>query len=293
MVVAAKPEVRLPSGGVRNQWSQRIVPVLVAAIVIVAACRKWDNPLDPVGNHRPIVPSSPRPADSAIETSTGLVLSWHSLDQDDGDTAYFDVFLGAASPPDLVQAAWTDTIFEPTGLACSTHYYWQVIAYDNHGDSAEGPVWQFTTAAAISVTAPDTGEQLTMYSQDTVTWAGGPPDAGDSTVLSVSVNNGASWIRLGRAVEPGRFVWVVPAPATESARVKVKVFAMSDTMTGKSGRFAILDTITGTRVGKRYHGSASGEAARSAAANGGIFVPTFLLFQNCREKAGEVTVIRR
>ena len=275
MVVRAKSEVRRTKDKTQASGTLALA-ACVAILALMPACREWDNPLDPTGNRPPTVPSYPRPVDSGVERDSGLVLSWHSYDPDDGDTAYFDILLGTASPPSLVQSAWTDTTFRPTNVTCSTEYYWRVIAYDNHGDSAVGPLWQFQTAALISVTAPDTAERLRMYTQDTITWTGGPtvmrrapdptqvtpaanggrglssgatsrvpvsPDALDSTVVYRSTDDGASWIRLGQATTPGQFVWEVPAPATESARVRVRVYAATDTMTGTSGRFAIEDTL--------------------------------------------------
>jgi len=233
-------------------------------MALMLTCRKWDNPLDPTGNRPPAVPKYPSPADSSIRTNEGLVLSWHSYDPDSGDTAYFDIFIGAASPPSLFQAGWTDTTFQPTNVACSTEYYWRVIAYDNHGDSTVGPIWQFQTYPALGVTAPDTGEQLPMYSQDTVTWTGGPPGTADSTVLYLSVNNGASWISLGRATTPSQFVWQVPGPATESARVKVVAYASTDTVTGTSGRFAIEDTLSLPGVDVTSPDSGSAHSATSS-----------------------------
>ena len=215
---------------------------LVAVIALLSGCRKWDNGYDPIGNHRPAVPKYPRPLDSGLVMNTGLVLSWHSYDPDSGDTAYFDIFMETASLPGLVQTGWTDTTFQPTSVACATEYYWRIIAYDNHGDSTVGPVWQFTTADSISVTAPDTGEQLRINSEDTITWIGGPP-AVDSTVLYRSVDDGASWNLLGRATSPGQFVWQVPGPTTDSARVKVVAYASTDTMTG---------TSTGSQSGTRH-----------------------------------------
>jgi len=228
----------------RVRGSGGVALVLFAAVIaLVLACRKWDNPLDPTGNHPPAVPKYPSPADSSIRTNVGLVLSWHSYDPDSGDTAYFDVFMGTASPPGLLQAGWTDTTFQPTNLACSTEYHWRVIAYDNHGDSTVGPLWQFQTVAPLTVTAPDTGERLRMYTTDTIAWTGGQPIV-DSTVLYRSVDDGASWNRLGRATSPGQFVWQVPGPMTDSARVKVVAYASTDTMTGTSSRFAIEDTLS-------------------------------------------------
>lgn len=283
MVASGKSEVRSAKSEGRSRADWRLaLAVCVAILALMPACRKWDNPLDPTGNRPPIVPSYPRPADAGVGGDSGLVLSWHSYDPDDGDTAYFDILLGTASPPDLVQSAWTDTTFRPTAVVGSTEYYWRVIAYDNHGDSAFGPLWQFQTAAPISVTAPDTGERLRMYSQDTIMWTGGPTvmrrapgptqvtsaanadkrlasgatgrapvglDALDSTVVFRSTDDGASWIRLGQATTPGQFVWEVPAPATESARVRVRAYAATDTMTGTSGRFAIEDTLPPSAAG--------------------------------------------
>jgi len=217
--------------------------LLVACMALVLTCRKWDNPLDPTGNRPPAVPKYPSPADSSIRINVGLVLSWHSYDPDSGDTAFFDIFMGATSPPGLVQLGWIDTTFQPTNVAGSTRYFWQIRAYDNHGDDTTGPIWQFTTAAPVLVTAPDTGEQLRINSQDTITWTGGPP-AVDSTVLYRSVDDGASWIRLGKATSLGQFFWQVPAPATGTARVKVTDYVLGDSLVGISGRFEIQDTTS-------------------------------------------------
>jgi hypothetical protein len=215
---------------------------LVAVTALVVACRTWDNHFDPIGNHPPTTPSRPSPADSGVVGDSGLVLSWHSHDQDGGDTAYFDIFMGTDSPPGLVQTGWADTTFQTIGLVGSTEYYWRIAAYDNHGDSAIGPLWQFTTADSISVTAPDTGEQLRIGSQDTITWSGGLPSV-DSSVLYQSTDDGASWTWLGSITSPGQFVWQVVGPATESARVRIVACSSTDTMTGTSGRFAIEDTL--------------------------------------------------
>jgi hypothetical protein len=240
--------------------------LLLAVVALMLTCRKWDNPLDPTGNHPPALPSRPSPADLGLRRDSGLVLSWHSLDPDGGDTAYFRIFFDTASSPRMVEDSCTDTTFRPTNVTSLTEYYWQVVAFDNHGDSAGGPLWRFQTAPSISVTAPDSGERLRMYAADTIIWVGGPSGvlprvlktdaagprgqhsaemtAADSTVIYRSTDNGGLWIRLGRATTPGQFVWQVPAAATESARVRVWVYAATDTMTGTSGRFAIEDTLT-------------------------------------------------
>ena len=241
MVAREESEVRRTKDRLQGSGAAALA-TCVAFLTLMSGCRKWDNPLDPVGNRPPTVPSYPRPADSGLGRDSGLVLAWHSFDPDEGDTAYFDIFLGTASPPVLVQTAWTDTTFQPTSPASPAEYHWRVIAYDNHGDSAVGPLWQFQTAVPITVSAPDSGDRLRMYTTDTVVWTGGPT-ASDSAVLYQSADDGASWNRLGKATISGQFIWQVPAPATESARVRVRAYVATDTMTGMSRRFAIEDTL--------------------------------------------------
>ncbi|MBN2464251.1 hypothetical protein JXD38_01320 [candidate division WOR-3 bacterium] len=259
------------------------------AVVLVPTCRKWDNPLDPTGNYPPWEPSNPHPCNSGFGPSVGLVLSWESHDPDSGDVAYFAVAFGTDPLPSVFKENGFDTTFRPTGVACSTLYYWRVRAYDDF-DTVLGPVWRFQTVPALVMTAPDTGEQLKTYSTDTIAWTGGPPEAkaasgtpriaftadgrsgrrpdaaavlaaADSVVVSRSADDGASWIRLGRATTPGQYVWQVPAPATESARVRVQVHASYDTMVGISGRFVIADSVAPQTAGVTSRDCASARAS--------------------------------
>ena len=216
---------------------------LIAVTALVLTCRKWDNRLDAIGNHPPTAPTNPSPADSGIGQDSGLVLSWHSHDLDDGDSVYFTILFDTVAPPETVAAGWTDTTFGLPKLDSPKRYYWQVIASDNHDTSAAGPIWQFQTVVPLAVTAPDTGERLTLYTTDTITWTGGPSGAVDSIIIQRSTDDGAAWSRLGQATTPGQCVWQVPAPATEYARVRVQVYLSTTAMTGTSGRFAIEDTL--------------------------------------------------
>ena len=214
-------------------------------------------------NYAPNQPHSPTPGDSSAGIMPHTVLSWRCGDPDSVDIVTYDIYFGTSDPLDCVAKGQRDSSFIPADLQYDSNYYWSIVARDESGDSAVGPLWQFRTAAPLSITAPDTGERLTMYSIDTMAWTGGPPismrgggfgvrepraagilAAPDSVVIHRSTDDGASWIRLGRATTPGQFVWQVPAPATESARVRVRVYASTDTMTGTSGRFAIDDTIS-------------------------------------------------
>jgi hypothetical protein len=221
-------------------------------------------------NYAPNQPHSPTPGDSSTGIMPHTVLSWRCGDPDPGDIVTYDIYFGTSDPLDCVARGQRDSSFTPTNLQYDSLYYWSIVARDESGDSAVGPLWQFQTAAPFFITAPDTGDRLKMYSTDTMTWTGGPPivtrgggvgvrefraagilAATDSVVIHRSTDDGASWIRLGRATTPGQFVWQIPAPATESARVRVRVYASTDTMTGTSGRFAIDDTISAPGVNSK------------------------------------------
>jgi YVTN family beta-propeller protein len=227
-------------------------------------------------NHAPDAPHSPTPADSSFGLMLHTVISWSCGDPDSADVLTYDVYFGSVDSQPLARQGQQDTFYAPVDLQYDSPYCWRVVARDESGDSTAGPLWQFRTAAPIRVTAPDTGEELRMYAVDTIAWTGGPgqgriqfsasrpglrppvvksiasgrkrliasrPDAADSTVVYRSSDDGATWLRLGLVIEPGRFVWQVPEPATESARVMVRAFASGDTMAGTSGRFTVSDTL--------------------------------------------------
>ncbi len=43
-----------------------------------------------------------------------------------------------------MQGNWPATELTVT-LAASTHYYWQIVARDEHGAETAGPLWEFST----------------------------------------------------------------------------------------------------------------------------------------------------
>ncbi len=105
-------------------------------------------------NYPPLAPSSPQPADNAINISPigGINLSWVSSDPNPTDMVYYDLFWGTSA---------TSLVLEATGLTSSSYvkdnlsqgvtYYWQVKAKDNLSAETLGPVWHLTT----SVMMPD------------------------------------------------------------------------------------------------------------------------------------------
>ena len=61
------------------------------------------------------------------------------------DTMTYDIYFGTISPPPKVMSNQTETSYDPEILEYNTTYYWQIIAWNDQGESAEGPIWSFTT----------------------------------------------------------------------------------------------------------------------------------------------------
>jgi formylglycine-generating enzyme required for sulfatase activity len=85
-------------------------------------------------------------------------LSWSGGDSD-GDAVTYDVYFEADdSTPDVLAADDQGGIsYDPGTLITNTHYYWQIVARDEHGAITTGPVWDFTTGEGGSV---DPGEMV-------------------------------------------------------------------------------------------------------------------------------------
>jgi hypothetical protein len=91
----------------------------------------------------PGIPSNPSPINLATDVSVNADLDW----SDCSDTDYYDVHFGTSSPPPYYGGASESNAFLPT-LDYDTHYYWQIVARNNCGNSATGPLWDFTTESA-------------------------------------------------------------------------------------------------------------------------------------------------
>ena len=100
-------------------------------------------------NSAPYVPSSPSPGDGATDVPINLFnlfgLSWTGGDPD-GDTVTYDVYFEANdSSPDVLVANDLDSPHAPQTGASGMHYYWKIVAKDEHGVTTAGPVWDFIT----------------------------------------------------------------------------------------------------------------------------------------------------
>ncbi len=101
-------------------------------------------------NTPPGIPHNPVPADSAVNQSIALELTWTCYDPNDGDTLTYNLYLADAvdSIPPVTALGRTESSYYIEDLLYEMLYEWQVVAYDNHGDSTIGSVWTFTTGTA-------------------------------------------------------------------------------------------------------------------------------------------------
>jgi hypothetical protein len=100
-------------------------------------------------NQPPNEPNGPSPYDGARDVKiidSGNLLRWNGGDPD-GDDVTYEVYLevGDSTPDKLVCPTTDKLICDPGTLAYGKHYYWQVVATDEHGDSTVGEVWEFWT----------------------------------------------------------------------------------------------------------------------------------------------------
>jgi hypothetical protein len=94
-------------------------------------------------NHPPYEPSDPHPPDNATNVTDGI--SWTGGDPDPGDIVTYDVYFGTTNPPPLIITGLSETSCDPGIMTPYTHYFWKIVAWDNHGTSTAGPIWTFTT----------------------------------------------------------------------------------------------------------------------------------------------------
>jgi len=146
----------------------------------------WDFTTE---NRAPNVPSSPNPTNHQTNVPTNTNLSWTGGDPDPGDIVTYDVYFGTVSSPPKVVSNQSGTSYDPPGLLnYNTLYYWRIVAWDNHGASATGPIWDFTTCvngAPYTPSNPNPGNGTTGISVNAdLSWTGGDPN-GDPVTYDI------------------------------------------------------------------------------------------------------------
>jgi formylglycine-generating enzyme required for sulfatase activity len=146
------PEPGLYVLGVSLQFGSETMPVIYDLLVVEGerlylplVVRNYTPGTEPP-NSPPNTPSNPSPADGATDQSADVDLSWTGGDPD-GDIVTYDVYLedGDATPGVLMCDDVPSASCDPGSLIYDTHYYWKVVARDEHGATTTGPVWSFTT----------------------------------------------------------------------------------------------------------------------------------------------------
>jgi len=171
------------NGRKMNNYSViRIGGVLFLAIALVFAT--FTFPLgtrtgaNPISNNPPNVPSNPVPANGSTNISIIASLSWTGGDPDN-NTVTYDVYFGTTSPPSKKVTNQSALLYHPGSMNYTTHYYWRIIAWDNHSASTVGPQWEFTTKPNVppktpSKPSPANGSTDVLASAD-LNWTGGDP----------------------------------------------------------------------------------------------------------------------
>jgi hypothetical protein len=148
-------------------------------------------------NQPPIVPNSPSPANGSTGVLVNVDLSWSGGDLDPGDTVTFDVYFGSSSDPPQEGYTQSELTYDPGSLTFNTSYYWRIVAWDNHGASTVGPLWNFTTElqnqppVVPSSPSPANGSSDESVNVD-LSWSGGDPDPGDSVTYDVYFGTSSS-----------------------------------------------------------------------------------------------------
>ncbi|OGS40668.1 MAG: hypothetical protein A3K77_05045 [Euryarchaeota archaeon RBG_13_31_8] len=140
-------------------------------------------------NNAPNTPSDPNPPDNATDVDVNADLSWNCSDPD-GDPVTYDIYFGTSSNPPLVQSNQSSTTYDPATMNNNTTYYWKIVAWDSFGNSAVGPIWNFTTGQQINQPPyipanPTPVDGSTNVDVNTnLKWDGGDPD-GDPVTYDV------------------------------------------------------------------------------------------------------------
>ena len=143
-------------------------------------------------NNPPYEPSNPDPYDDETDVDVNRNLYWDCSDPD-GDPLVYDVYFEAddSTPDVLVSYHQSQTYYNPPGqMEYNTHYYWQIVAWDDKDAYTPGSTWHFITGSEPN-NPPDppfnpipvddaSGVNVTSV----VFWNGTDPD-GDSLVYDV------------------------------------------------------------------------------------------------------------
>ncbi len=144
-----------------------------------------------VPDNPPYPPSNPSPMNHAIGVNISVNLGWSGGDPDPGDTVLYDLYFGTMNPPLKIIGNQSSTMYDPGTMDFDTMYYWKIVAWDNHGSSTAGPLWDFTTESEVNNPPYLPSDPQPMNHAVNVdiladiSWNGGDPDPGDTVTYDV------------------------------------------------------------------------------------------------------------
>jgi len=100
-------------------------------------------------NVPPYTPSNPNPENGEENVVAFTEFNWTGGDENPWDVVTYDLYLGFTSSPSLIVNNISQTSYYHGVLDFNTTYYWKIVAWDNHGASSEGPLWNFTTRISL------------------------------------------------------------------------------------------------------------------------------------------------
>lgn len=151
------------------------------------------------GQHAPNEPANPSPPAGATDVTRNSGLGWSGGDPDAGDAVTYDVYFApSGSSLSLICYNTTSPACNPGLLSSYTAYNWQVVAHDSSGNDTIGPVWSFTTGAAIGT--PDLTYDAYFVDDDNDGNSSGNDDSiadcGETVELFVNLANNGSGTAL-------------------------------------------------------------------------------------------------
>lgn len=162
----------------------------------------------------PYTPSNPFPENGATDVSIYVNLSWSGGDPE-GDNVTYDIYFGMFDPPQKIVSNQTGTNFDPGFLEFNVTYYWQIIAWDENGEFAIGPIWNFTTRINNPPNTPYSPNPYNGADDVSIliilSWNGGDPDGdivtydvyfGTSSPPPIVINNQSE-----TSYNPGTLEW--------------------------------------------------------------------------------------
>jgi hypothetical protein len=116
------------------------------------------------GDWEPPVLSNPSPPNGALDQPLDEILEWDvALCSCGLGVVWHDIYFGVDPDPPLVAEFHEGNTYDPSILLPETRYYWKIRAIDTDGGTTTGPVWTFTTEAAIPAEKSSWGRIKSLY----------------------------------------------------------------------------------------------------------------------------------